>query len=1003
MALATAAQAADYLESSGANQCSDQQEGIINVTGFRLYYKRDSTEASYSVNATSTEEVDVLARIQVVVYGNTVVDQLLDMCADGISELCPLKKGTTNTGGTHKVPSKYTSSINQIAYTIPDLEVEVNVMLYNASDPSQNIGCFNSLVSNGKTAATNGAKWGTLAIAAAILLIAGASASSASSGTGGGAGGGGAGHGPVVGPGTNVASGGFHAPGFAEFFAVLQGIAVSGMYSLEYPTVYRSFSQNIGWSAGMISWAGMQESIDNLRRRTGGNMTESSYKTLQDTTLIYQNGSLNNADQLIPSSLLASLTTASKSSSSIISSSSATSMSSTDTTSPITSTIWVDPPGSSSTSAVTSSAQAAKRLVARAASSATSTIKSSATATSSSASSSVSATSTSQSQVKVVTGIQAYVEKLNIPNTNAFLTLLVWYAIILGLVIFVMMALKLYLDLIYIREYKKDPKFIGKMPGYRQRFPNFLFTMIIRLIILFYGLWVLYSLYQFKVGDSWGTVLLAGITFGIFTALLLVLSARIVILSRRAMKQEGGLENLFYHEPWIRKYGVLYDQFRTKFWWFFIPILVVTFTRNAFLALGTGNGLVQVVGQLVVDFILLALMVYFKPFNTKWGNGINISIQAVRVLSLCLLTTFTKQAKLSKIASTGVGFALIVIQALLSITLISLIALGGILTIIRYIKNNNNADANSEAENQGLFMIGDDQDYHDGDFHEMEEAGRLDSHPSHARVDEKNRAFAELNDLNADRSSSPTEYSITDGDNLIRVFSNSSGYEDALDHQTNHYNGLTPEQYEKERNSIRLVQSSILTDSIHSSEGRVRNTLSDVDSLRDSLFAHQDRHGSSSPSQSMFGTPPLVPTSGPGDRLAAPDVFSRMRRAPSRNSMILAGEHVAEPHQADFVGELMDLSPPKIRHTPADSEGNASVTSSHSNQSLYTTSSSLAQPAMPPPPIPVPTQPESLGPPPNTDFNKSARKVSYQSTDSINESVFSWEAGKEDPHRDGLI
>lgn len=575
--------------------------------------------------------------MKIYAYGNKVLDEIVDLCNDNVSELCPVQQGNVYASGVHAVPEKYTQYISEAAYMIPDLEGTITIDILNASNPSQNLGCFHSAISNGKSTESSGVKYATLGLAAAALVIS-AISSASNSGGGGAAGGAGGGPGPAPpvphplptgaegsgaavpsGPGTNVAAGGWHPPGFVEFFSVMQGISISGMYSLNYPSAYRSFTQNMGWSTGIITWPGMQIGIDDFRKRTGGNLTASSYERLQNTTLVYRDADNANTTDIDVSSANSSSSNVKR--------------------------MFVELFIRDDTNSTTNS-----------------------TAASTSNSTSTETDSSEKKYVSIVTGIQAYVEKLTVPNTNTFMTLLIWWAIIVGICIAAILALKLFLEIWSIKGNKKN-----KFPGFRKRYWLFLASTLVRLVIIFYGLWTLYCIYQFKIGDAWGPMLLAGLLLGIMTIVLVGFTIRIAWLARVASTQKGGLEYLFKHKPWIRKYGLFYDQFKIKYWWCFIPTLLAAFGRNAFVALGYGNGLLQVIGQLVIDILLSLLFIFTMPFNTKMGNGINIAIQVVRVISLALLMTFAVQFNLNQIAATGIGMALIVIQAALTILLAILI------------------------------------------------------------------------------------------------------------------------------------------------------------------------------------------------------------------------------------------------------------------------------------------------------------------------------------------
>lgn len=590
-----------------------------------------------------------LARIKVFAYGNKVLDQKVDLCANNVTELCPVQKGLIKAAGQHEVPSKYTNSITQAAYFVPDIEGTVQIDIFDADSPGHTLGCFMSQIENGKSTKVEAVTYFTIAFAGVALAVsAGSSAASANSGSSSSTtppGNVGLEHGVgntslVSGPGTNVASGGWHPPGFVDFFSVLQHIAISGMYNLNYPSAYRNFSQNMGWSTGVLTWPGMQKSIDKFREQTGGNMTASAYDRLEETTLVYRNSqNMNNTDMEFASQAKIGSYFMKR------------------VLRPIMDALEPDLP--ITTPPLDENPTGQKKYV------------------------------------SIVTGIKAYVEKLSVPNTNTFMTLLIWWAIIVGVCITVILLVKLILEIWSLKGNLGD-----KFSSFRQQYWVILGSTLVRLIVIFYGVWVLYCFYQFKIGDSWGTRLLAGITFGILTFVLVTFTLRIIWIAHVASRQKGGLEYLFEHKPWIRRYGLFYDQFKVKYWWCFIPMLLAVFGRNAFVTLGSNNGLVQVIGQLVIDVSLTILLIVLMPFNTKMGNGINIAIQVVRVISLVLLLTFAVQLNLANMVTTGIGMALIVIQSVLTILLVVLICMNACFGIYKwfcnYLHGKNNATTSDE-------------------------------------------------------------------------------------------------------------------------------------------------------------------------------------------------------------------------------------------------------------------------------------------------------------------
>ena len=137
---------------------------------------------------------------------------------------------------------------------------------------NQTVSCLVSEINNGKSTSSTGVTLATVGVAGAALVMTGI-ASLGSLGSAAGS----------AGPN----SGSAHAPNFADVVQWFQFIAFSGMYSVDYPPIYRSFSKNFAWSTGLISWAGLQNNIDTFRAKTGGNLTDMNYQYLENATLVY--------------------------------------------------------------------------------------------------------------------------------------------------------------------------------------------------------------------------------------------------------------------------------------------------------------------------------------------------------------------------------------------------------------------------------------------------------------------------------------------------------------------------------------------------------------------------------------------------------------------------------------------------------------------------------------------------------------------------------------------
>jgi hypothetical protein len=218
------------------------------------------------------------------------------------------------------------------------------------------------------------------------------------------------------------------------------------------------------------------------------------------------------------------------------------------------------------------------------------------------------------------------------------MTVLLIFLIVLAAVAVGMLFVKLVLELWRLCGHLGE-----RAEHIRSHYWQIMSSTIVRIVLIVYGTWALYCLYQFRSGDSWAAALLAGVTLSVFTGLIAFFTVRIFYLAAKARKLEGGVDELYEHKPWMRKYGFFYDQFKSKFWWFFVPILVYSLIRAIILVFGAEHGMVQAIGILATEAIFLFLLFWRRPYDGRGANVINAMISVVRVLSVGCLLIFVEQ------------------------------------------------------------------------------------------------------------------------------------------------------------------------------------------------------------------------------------------------------------------------------------------------------------------------------------------------------------------------
>ncbi|CRK43834.1 hypothetical protein BN1723_019309, partial [Verticillium longisporum] len=190
------------------------------------------------------------------------------------------------------------------------------------------------------------------------------------------------------------------------------------------------------------------------------------------------------------------------------------------------------------------------------------------------------------------------------------------------------------------------------LSGFREHYWGSIARTITSLILLLYGIWVLYCIFQFTHGDSWAANTLAGVTLAVFTGILAFFAWKIWNTARKLKQAEGDSSGLYEKkEVWV-KYSLFYESYKKDYWWLFIPIIIYMFAKGTIIAAGDGHGLFQALGQLIVEALLLILLLWKRPYERKSGNVISITIQVVRVISVVCILVFVEQFGIAQTTQT---------------------------------------------------------------------------------------------------------------------------------------------------------------------------------------------------------------------------------------------------------------------------------------------------------------------------------------------------------------
>lgn len=269
-----------------------------------------------------------------------------------------------------------------------------------------------------------------------------------------------------------------------------------------------------------------------------------------------------------------------------------------------------------------------------------------------------------------VQGIEAFARKVSVPKSDIFMTALLVVAIVIASIVLAILLLKVILEAWAIWG-----TFPESLKGFRKHYWGSIARTITNLILLLYGIWVLYCIFQFSRADSsWAAKTLAGVTLAIFTGILAFFTWKIYSTVQKLKAAEGDAEGLYSNKELWMKYSLFYDAYRKNYWWLFVPAIIYMFAKGACIAAGDGHGMQQTVAQLVIEGCMLILLLWSRPYERRSGNVLNIIIQTVRVLSVGCILLFVEEFGIAQTTKTVTGVVLIAVQSTLTGLLAILVA-----------------------------------------------------------------------------------------------------------------------------------------------------------------------------------------------------------------------------------------------------------------------------------------------------------------------------------------
>lgn len=246
-----------FIEATSLLTCMENSQ--FTASFFEIMFFPGNNTARFHVSAISTiDSKTVGANVNLIAYGLNVLQRNISFCDIDYDDskqdnnpLCPMSSGHLEVDSSYTVSKDVTNQVPGVAYTIPDLDARVRVIIYDI-ESQQQLACVEATLSNGKTVATKYASWPIAAVAGLGVITSGVIS--------------------VIGHSNTAAH---IASNSMSLFIYFQSLVITAMMAVaRVPPIAAAWAQNFVWSMGIVRAGFVQDIANWYVQSTGGSPTD---------------------------------------------------------------------------------------------------------------------------------------------------------------------------------------------------------------------------------------------------------------------------------------------------------------------------------------------------------------------------------------------------------------------------------------------------------------------------------------------------------------------------------------------------------------------------------------------------------------------------------------------------------------------------------------------------------------------------------------------------------
>lgn len=603
------------IKSSALLSCMANSQ--FSASTFDVTFFPNNSSVSLDVNAISLIDSNVTAEILVSAYGIVVANKTIDLCSLNVAEVCPLQPGHIDVLTNQDLSKSITDNIPGVAYSIPNLDGQVQVTVYGTDDMSTPLACLIATLSNGKTVQTKYASIAIGVICALGLLSAGIMS--------------------IMGYHSTAAH---IASNTVSLFLYFQSVAIISMMAVyRLPPIAAAWAQNFQWTMGLMKLTFMQNIFAWYVQATGG----TALNILPNKDALSIEVSKRDITGILP--MLGNM------------------MKSTSERSQLARNIFQSLSGRSLVSEYAGlidahSEAASPNLFTRS----TSTVV--ANTTTDEASSSLG------SETLILRGIARVAYLAEIELSNVFLTGLTFF-VVLGVFFFLFLAIFKGCCELLVKFGAMHPE---RYAEYRRDWRNIAKGLLFRLVLVGFPQLSVLCLWELTEHDSVAVVILAVLTYLIVFVVLVLAAYKVITIAKQSVREHNNPAYILFSDANVLdRWGFLYIQFRATAYYFVVPMLIYTFSKSCFIAFGQQAGKVQALGILIIETVYCIGLIWLKPYMDRTTNSFNIAIATICFLNSIFFLFFSALFSLPNYVSSFMAVAFFILNAVFSLILLIMI------------------------------------------------------------------------------------------------------------------------------------------------------------------------------------------------------------------------------------------------------------------------------------------------------------------------------------------